>query len=803
MMNVSSFVFEQVLKQLKIPSQAIHQLQIAGQLSDVDGSGFPAELFQLSAPMITRGLLNYALLQMKRDWVYPHWVHRQFDPKNESFVARSQNPLLLNITHRNWTLLGSPTGKHEAIIDPRGLATPLPREWSIDVWLKTEKDLFLPSFHSPSSQEYDTHAPRVITRFEIDGFILDMEAFVDSTNNGRDVLFQRITIINNGKLSSNLAVCVAIRPFNPEGVSLIHRIEYRPSKQIVIDHSLGVVFAEEPRAVFCSNSEQGDVVNLVRQQNLQSWYEENENIPEKQSISCTIGLAHAVAVFPLKLLPGERHSIHYSTALGTKEELHLLRSKATWRVSFENRLERQQTHWIKERSLGAQITLADESLQRLFDANVLTLLQLHDGSFISPGPYLYHHFWFRDAAPMVYALDRLGFYRRARQVIDSFSERQTGDGFFCGPDAEWDSNGEALWLIEQHAKLTHSTLWLKHLLPVIQQAANWIIRKRKQSRETLTTHRGLMPPSLSAEHLGTVDQYYWDSFWSLAGVRSAASIARQMHQKENATMFEQEEVSFRNDIQRSLEKVTQRLGRTIIPASPSRSFDESAIGSICGIYPLNLVDVNPEAFRNTLDEIMLRFVDNKGFYHPIIHSGYNPYLTLQIAHAFLLQGEREKAWKVTSTIVRQCKPPYSLPEAIHPRTGGGSMGDGHHGWAAAEIVLFFLDYLVRENENALLLFHDVCPGMLKWGTDTSVNGIATSFGKFHCSLKYETERKALCSLTLEQSADKKPSVVDIRLPFTLARVLAVTPGVELQVVTEEIETRIKCSSGNVVLLLEQ
>ena len=131
------------------------------------------------------------------------------------------------------------------------------------------------------------------------------------------------------------------------------------------------------------------------------------------------------------------------------------------------------------------------------------------------------------------------------------------------------------------------------------------------------------------------------------------------------------------------------------------------------------------------------------------------------------------------------------------------MGDGHHGWAAAEIVLFLLDCLVREKEDALLLFHDVCPGMLKWGTDTSVNGIATSFGKFHCSLQYETEKKALCSLSLEQSFDKKPSVVDIRLPIALARVLAVTPRVELQVVTEETKTRIQCSSSNTVLLLEK
>ena len=79
-MNVSSFVFEQALKQLGIPAEAIHQLQLAGNLSNVNGNGFPAELFQLSAPMVTRGLLNYAILQMKRDWLYPHgytsnWIH--------------------------------------------------------------------------------------------------------------------------------------------------------------------------------------------------------------------------------------------------------------------------------------------------------------------------------------------------------------------------------------------------------------------------------------------------------------------------------------------------------------------------------------------------------------------------------------------------------------------------------------------------------------------------------------------------------------------------------------------------------
>jgi hypothetical protein len=802
-MNVSSFVFEQVLKQLKIPSQAIHQLQIAGQLSDVGGSGFPGELFQLSAPMITRGLLNYALLQMKRDWVYPHWVHRQLDPKSESFIARSQNPLLLNITHRNWTLLGSPTGKYEAIIDPRGLATPLPREWSIDIWLKTEKDLFLPSFHAPSSQNYDTQAPRVITQFKVDDFILDIEAFVDSTNHGRDVLFQRVTVINNGTLPGRLAVCVAVRPFNPEGVSPIHRIEYHPSRQIVVDQYLGVVFAEEPRVVFCSNSEQGDVVNLLREQNLERWNEEDGTIREKQAISCAVGLAHAVTVFPLKLASGERRSIHYSTALGTKEELRLLPSKSTWRVSFESRLERQQIHWAKERSLGAQISLADKSLQKIFDANVLALLQLHDGEFISPGPYLYHYFWFRDAAPMLYALDRLGFHKRVRQVIDGFPKRQMSDGFFRGPDGEWDSNGEALWVVEQHAKLTHSYSWMKHSFPSFQRATEWILKKKRTSKDTATTHRGLLPPSLSAEHFGTVDQYYWDSFWGLAGIRSAARLAHMVHQEELAARWEREAETFAGDIHRSLEKIAACLGNELIPASPSRSFDESAIGFVCGIYPLALEDVYPTAFKTTLDEFTNRYVDEKGFYHPIIHSGYNAYLTLQLAHAYLLQNDPTRAWHIANTIFRQCISPYSLPEAIHPKTGGGAMGDGHHGWAAAEIVSFLLDCLVREQGSVLYIFKGILPGMLPWGTDSSIQRVATSFGAIGCSLKYETAKKALCTIMIEPISEKKPEEIEITFPFVLKRVLSVASKMEIDVKREEEKTTIKFSSGNAVLLLEQ
>jgi len=802
-MNVSSFVLEQTLKQLGISTDAIHHLQLAGQLSDVNGSGFPTELFQLSAPMVTRGLLNYAILQMKRDWLYPHWVHQQLDPKSESFVARSQNPLLLNITQRNWTLLGSPSGFHEAIVDPRGLLTPLPREWSVDVWLVTDRGIFLPSLSTPIGQEYDTKSPRITTRFNVQGMLLEIEAFVETTNQGRDVLFQAVHVTNNTDQTLDALVCVAVRPFNPEGVAPIRHIEFKHERLLYVDNCLGLVFAEEPQRVYCSNAQRGDTVNILHRQVECGNWKTPEETDLKHSVSCANGLANAVVVFEASLASNVKRSIHLSVALGTKQDLSRLKSKSIWHVSFEKRKERHHARWEKERSIGAAIELADERLQKLFDANVLTLLQLQDGEFISPGPYLYHHFWFRDAAPIVHALDRLGFHRRTRQVIDSFHKRQTSDGFFRGPDGEWDSNGEVLWLIEQHAALTHSISWLKHIFPHVQRGAEWIIKKRKQSNETATTHRGLLPPSLSAEHFGMVDQYYWDSFWGLKGILSAAALARVLHREGIAERWDREAELFSKDIRRSLEIAADQLGRNLIPASPSRPFDESAIGFVSGIYPLGITDVFPSAFHATLQEFTDRFVGDKGFFHPIIHSGYNPYLTLQIAHAYLRMANNKKAWEIAETIFQQCHSPYSLPEAIHPRTGGGAMGDGHHGWAAAEIILFLLDCLVCEEGTTLSFFKDSTAGMIPWGRNVSFQGIASSFGKAGCTLNYETEGRALCSLSLESLSEKKPIAVDIYLPFSIKRALTATQGVDLQITPGEEKTKITCSSGNAVLLLER
>jgi hypothetical protein len=95
---------------------------------------------------------------------------------------------------------------------------------------------------------------------------------------------------------------------------------------------------------------------------------------------------------------------------------------------------------------------------------------------------------------------------------------------------------------------------------------------------------------------------------------------------------------------------------------------------VSSIYPLNLFDAsisNPEA---TLKAIIDKFIDGRGFFHPIIHSGYNVYLTLQVAHALLDKGEIDQAWRIAASAFRQATTTHTFPEAIHPKTGGWSDG---------------------------------------------------------------------------------------------------------------------------------
>src|SRR5205814_345316 len=106
----------------------------------------PTELLRSGAVMQARGLMNSQAIQHNLDWIWPYWVRRQFDPRDEAFIPRAFNVSHINLTHRNWTAVGLPGFSEFPLVDPRGLVTPHFDGWSVDGWiLKENKDHLIPS----------------------------------------------------------------------------------------------------------------------------------------------------------------------------------------------------------------------------------------------------------------------------------------------------------------------------------------------------------------------------------------------------------------------------------------------------------------------------------------------------------------------------------------------------------------------------------------------------------------------------------------------------------------------------------
>src|SRR5207302_2051900 len=80
--------------------------------------------------------------------------------------------------------------------------------------------------------------------------------------------------------------------------------------------------------------------------------------------------------------------------------------------------------WTAVTTRGMRLVLPPGRLTDAVEANRRYLLLFHEGPEVTPGPYTYHRFWFRDAAPLVTALDRYGFAAEAAEVLRSYAARQ-------------------------------------------------------------------------------------------------------------------------------------------------------------------------------------------------------------------------------------------------------------------------------------------------------------------------------------------------------------------------------------------
>jgi hypothetical protein len=666
----------------------------------------PLELLRAGILFHARGLINTRAIQHNLDWVWPYWVERQFNPHDRAFIPRAFSFSHINLTHRNWTSVGLPDIPYYPIVDPRGLITPIYDGWSLDLWLVMQDGrLLLPSKTEDSECEQSLSLDpnlAVCTRCWSPDRALSLEVEVDLV-----LLGERPNCRIRVKAAAGGAagwLAVALRPYNPEGISFIDQIEQLDNgREWRVNRRHPIRFAREYERGILSCYNTGDVLHRL------------SGGPSEPKVACKVGLASAAALFPLDQV--EREGLEIDAPIYNELEQ---RKKPTYRYVAD---------WSSALGNLCQLEVPDERFQRLFRTAVAGMVQ-HCPHEVYPGPYTYKRFWFRDAAFILHGLLTVGERARVERCIETFWARQTRDGYFLSQEGEWDSNGEALWLLQRYCQISGKAppeAWRRP----IEQGARWIVRKRLP-KNPQDPHGGLLPAGFSAEHLGPNDHYYWDAFWSVAGLRAAADML------DGPDLASADR--WRREADDLLESSILSLGfgpdtGKAIPAAPLRRMDAGAIGSLVADYPLQLFAPGDERIVATAEWLLKESSFEGGFFQNMIHSGINPYLTLHLAQVMLRAGQPERAWPLIETVASLASPTGQWPEAIHPRTKGGCMGDGQHIWAAAEWAILATSLFVREEGASLILLSGVPKAWLRSGERLRCGPVSTAFGSIDVTVE--------------------------------------------------------------------
>ena len=714
-----------------------------------------------------------------------------FDSREAAFAA--------NANHRYWHMVGVKDHTQESLIGQAGEVEPVYECYAVSAFLfdPATRALHLPQFPRDSGRgrpleqfHEDDHLPIVHTLFRAPGR-RDLVQTAHATVLGsreRSVVVLHLTVRPADAGGSDPAwLCLSVSPTGPTGFQRRDKAgRYAADKQLTqlrwlaaeerfeLNTRWGPILGTAPDHVGCYGNA-GRVADPDHYLAVSPYRDLADRGLLNGATEATDhlgGLCEAVVAWEVPAL-GAGDAFHRDVYLPVDDyrgddiaEFHAADPEA---LAAANR-----SYWLdKLTAQGAQFTLPAPvaHLGELYRLCRAQLLILADHGQIHPGPTIYDSFWVRDSSVEGIACALAG--------DGSLAERQFGThypgvfhrgggwagpvrlhGFFGGEheiqDREWDSNGQALWAVGRFDRVQGAPAGFGAGLywPYVLEGARWIRDNRSPF--------GLLHSGWSAEHVGDKHQpHYWDDLWGLAGLWEAAQLATRIGAAEVQELwdgYDSLRVATANSIRWVLGEQRRRgHWQTFVPTGPGDvgRLDSTMIGAVAYFHPCRLyvgsklgADVDL-AFRLTLDTIWSHFVDG-GFRHDAAWHCYGPYLTLQLAHAFLLTGDVARmdhlltwvaghagfprvsrdsglpgdTWDVAlGTWNEQHSYPVAKDFAEIPSTWW-YMGDIPHGWACAELMLLVRDILFYEvdedHDPHLYLAPGVMPHWLTGGGSVGV-----------------------------------------------------------------------------------
>lgn len=166
--------------------------------------------------------------------------------------------------------------------------------------------------------------------------------------------------------------------------------------------------------------------------------------------------------------------------------------------------------------------------------------------------------------------------------------------------------------------------------------------------------------------------------------------------------------------------------------------DAVAVGSIIVGYPLQLWPPKEPRLLNTLSFLLENCFIDHAYFQDMTHSGFNIYLTLHCAQC-LLRADDPRYRPLVEKAADLATSTGHWPEAVHPQTLGGCMGDGQHAWAAAEWIMMIHNMFAAEEGPNLILLRGIPGKWIESAELLEIGPIHTRFGTVEISVDTSKE----------------------------------------------------------------
>lgn len=452
---------------------------------------------------------------------------------------------------------------------------------------------------------------------------------------------------------------------------------------------------------------------------------------------------------PLKLKPNETQT--FAVIFDNGQPSRLAKELKTDEKSAIEARDKIIDYWENKSPVPfGHISIPDQGIQDLVNSSLRNIWQareiLEGKISFQVGPTCYRGLWIVDGSFLLETATMLDRGSDAREGIEYILSFQQPNGKFgkLSPNF-WKENGLVLWACVRHALLTQDKEWLKSVWLKLRKTVGFIKEMRKMTLENeITLDDGLIPPGeIDGGLNGAKDKgEYTNIYWNLAGLKAMVQAAKWIGEVKDAENWGKEYDDFYSVFQKAAfrDMATDSFGNKYlpIPMDPKyRSLPQRAQWAFChGVYPGQLFTQDDPIAKGTMDMLHTTLQEGMVMGTGWIIDGIWNYFASFYGHACLWMGDGQKAALSLYAFANHASPLLTWREEHNPRDlPRHFVGDMPHNWASAEFVRLTVHLLALDRGNELHLFEGLPKEWVKPGMVTSLNQIATPFGKLTFTLK--------------------------------------------------------------------